>query len=193
MLYSQSLGYCIAIKNTFKTLIMEYYSETAKAKELIGEYLKGKIIDIGAGGSPITEDAICVDGRDYGKVDIITDNLYDLFKYEQLRGADLVYSSHCLEHLINDTEAILEWSSLIRQGGHIILYLPDGRKYSNEGNMEHMRDYNYDNFMFYFNRVFCGMGKDFRGGNIPAIFELVHSQEDFRENCYSFIVIAKKL
>ena len=172
---------------------MAYYSETDKARELIGEYLHGKIVDIGAGGSPITKDAICVDGRDYGKVNIITDNLYSLYEYEQLRDADLLYSSHCLEHLSNDTSAITEWARLIKTGGHLILYLPDGRKYSNEGNMEHMRDYNYDNFMFYFNRVFCGMGKDFKGENLPAYFELVHSQEDFRESCYSFLLIAKKL
>lgn len=172
---------------------MEYYSETAKAKELIEEYLHGKIIDIGAGGSPITENAICVDGREYGKVDIITDDLYNLYTFGMLHDADVVYSSHCLEHLDNDTSAIKSWWMLLKQGGILILYLPDGRKYSNEGNMEHMRDYNYDNFMFYFNRVFCGLGKDFRGENMPAYFELIHSQEDFRESCYSFILIAKKI
>lgn len=170
-----------------------YYSETSKAKELIGKYLHGKIIDIGAGGSPITEDAICVDGRDYGKVDLITDNLYDLYKYEQLRGADVIYSSHCIEHLSNPTSAIEEWVRLLKVGGYFILYMPDGKKYSNEGNLEHLFDWDYVGFMFYFKRVFCGVGKDFRGNNLPKIFEVIHSQEDFRESCYSFLIVAKKI
>tara|TARA_R110000868_G_scaffold180622_2_gene421247 strand:+ start:5757 stop:6275 length:519 start_codon:yes stop_codon:yes gene_type:complete len=172
---------------------MAYCSETSKAKEIIGKYLKGKIIDIGSGGFPITEDAICVDGRNYGKVDVVTDNLYDLYRFGLLREADTVFSSHCLEHLANDTAAITEWSKLLKQDGFIILYLPDGKHYSNENNMEHMRDYNYDNFIFYFNRVFCGAGKNFKGKNLPAIFQLIDSGTDFREDCYSFFVVAKKL
>lgn len=172
---------------------MIYYSETAKVKDLIEPYLKGKIIDIGAGGSPITEDAICVDGRDYGKVDFITDNLYELYRHNELRDANVVFSSHCLEHLTNPTSAIEEWARLLIPGGYFILYLPDGRKYSNEGNMEHMFDWDYDTFMFYFKRVFCGIGQDFKGNNIPAIFNLVDSAEDFREGCYSFWLVAQKI
>lgn len=172
---------------------MAYYSEAEKAKEIIGKYLYGKIIDIGAGGYPITEEAICVDGRNVGKVDVLTNNLYELYQFGILREADIVFSSHNLEHLTDDTWAITEWSRLLKQDGLLILYLPCGSKYSNEGNMEHMRDYNYDNFMFYFKRVFCGAGKDFKGENFPAIFELIDSGTDYREDCYSFFLVAKKL
>jgi hypothetical protein len=45
---------------------------------------------------------------------------YD-FKYENL---DYVYSSHCLEHLTNWVEALDYWTSKIKVGGVLFLYLP---------------------------------------------------------------------
>lgn len=172
---------------------MPYYSEADKAKELIAKYLKGMIIDIGSGGSPITENALAIDGRDYGRVDVITNDLYNLSKHTKINDADVVFSSHCLEHLTNPTSAIEDWAKLLKQGGIFILYLPDRRKYSNEGNPEHMNDWDMNTFLFYFTRVFCGVGKDFTGSNFPATFELIESKEDFREDCYSFLIIAKKI
>lgn len=37
---------------------------------------------------------------------------------------DYVYSSHCLEHLINPVAALEHWKSRIRPGGVLFLYLP---------------------------------------------------------------------
>lgn len=38
---------------------------------------------------------------------------------------DFIFSSHCLEHLNNWVSALDHWTSRIKSGGHIFLYLPD--------------------------------------------------------------------
>jgi hypothetical protein len=177
---------------------MGYYSETEKVIELIDpKYLQGKVIDIGCGDHKVTPEAIGVDGRDRPGVNIVIDgrDIHRLsYEYQvQLGNADTVFSSHCLEHLINDTFALTDWAFLIKANGYLILYLPDSRKYSNDGNLEHMREYTYETFMFYFRRVFCGEGKNFKGENFDPVFKIIESGVDFREDCYSFFVIAQKL
>lgn len=173
-----------------------YKSETDKAREIVGKYLSGKIIDIGAGGHKILENAISVDGRDVNDTDVILGDqnmIYHLSKIDFLLEADCVFSSHTLEHLKDDYAAITDWAKIIKSGGYLILYLPDGTKYSNYENEEHCRDYTYKQFMLFFNRCFCGAGKTYDGTNYNATFALIESGEDFRENCYSFYIVAKKI
>lgn len=187
-------------------MLAPYYSETDKAREIIDpKYLEGAGLDIGCGTHKIKPDSIGIDGRHLPGVDIITDILYpeygsltsfhdkdhNLILYA--KSIKYIYSSHCLEHLCNPTAAIEHWARHLDKGGYFILYLPDRRKYSNEGNPEHMNDWDHDSFMFFFRRVFCGEGKDFRGKNFDPVFRLIESREDFRPDCYSFLVIAQKL
>jgi len=40
---------------------------------------------------------------------------------------DFVLSSHCLEHLANPIAALREWARVTRDGGHLLLILPDPR------------------------------------------------------------------
>lgn len=177
---------------------MAYFSETDKARELIDtKYLQGKVVDIGSGDHPITPDAITVDGRLLPEVKVHLkdqDEIYCLYSlYPELRDANCLYSSHCLEHLRDDYGALMDWTNLIQTGGYLILYLPDGALYDNCGNMEHMRDITFANFMFWFERVFCGIGKNYKGENFRPIYELIHHQRDNRQDCYSFLIIAQKL
>lgn len=171
-----------------------YFSETDKAREIIDpKYLQGRGIDVGCASHKITPDAIGIDGRQLEGVDCVTDDIYNISQIIGLQGVDFLYSSHLIEHLRNPTAAIEDWAKLIKQGGYLILYLPDKRGYSNEGNPEHIFDWDYHSFMFYFTRAFCGVGKNFKGNNFTPIFEIVESKEDFREDCYSFLIIARKL
>lgn len=177
---------------------MQYYSETDKIREILDpKYLEGVILDIGSGEHKIKPDAIGIDGRDLPEVDIVLkkeEDIYFLeFNKEIPHFVDAIFSSHCLEHLADDYTAIRSWSSLIKKDGYLILYLPDGNYYSHEGNMEHMRPYTYDSFMFWFRRVFCGEGKNYNGDNFRPWFQLIESGQDIRPDCYSFYVIAKKL
>lgn len=174
---------------------MPFMSETDKIRDKVSQYLNGFIIDIGSAGSPITVDAFCIDGRDFPNVKHRTDDLYTL--PDQLHGkiplADTVFSSHLLEHLADHYGALCSWTKLLKRNGYLVLYLPDGRYYNNKENEEHMSNTNYDDFMFWFNRVFCGEGKDFRGNNIPALFRLVESGLDIGDDRYSFYLVAQKL
>lgn len=173
-----------------------YKSETEKAKELIKDYLVGKVIDIGAGGYKVLDTAISVDGRNVDNTDIILGDpnmIYHLSKIDVLSDADCVFSSHTLEHLQDDYAAIFDWAKIIKKDGYLILYLPDGTKYSNYDNPEHCRDYTYTQFMLFFNRCFCGAGKTYDGTSYSPVFKLIESGEDFRKDCYSFYVVAQKL
>lgn len=177
---------------------MAYFSETDKARELIDpKYLQGKILDIGCGEHPITPDAIGVDGRELPQVKIRLqdqDEIYCLSSlYPELREADCIYSSHCVEHLRDTYGALMDWTNLLKPGGYLILYLPDGHLYNNHGNREHMIDVTLKTFKFWFIRIFCGFGQNYKGENFRPIYQLIHEQQDNRPDCYSFLIIAQKL
>lgn len=76
-------------------------------------YCKGKGLDIGAGKWPLpgAEPVELNEGRDGNGLQA---------------GAvyDFIFSSHCLEHLVNPVAAIEHWKGRIRQGGVLFLYLP---------------------------------------------------------------------
>ena len=176
-----------------------YYSETAKAIEIInGKYLEGHGADIGCGSSKLSHHAIGVDGRDLEGVDIITSDPSGLYPFKNGSGVmpntlDYIYSSHFLEHWHNPLSMISNWWTYIKLGGFLVLYLPDGRYYSNENNPEHLYDWNYESFLFFFKRCFCGEGKDFKGDFLPKFFEVIESGVDLRPDCYSFYLVAQKL
>lgn len=172
---------------------MIYYSEAEKIKPLIEKYLEGTLIDIGCADHKIVPHALGIDGRSMDGVNIITSDLYSLYERGDIPISSCVFSSHTLEHLTDDTAAIKAWSKLIFTDGYLILYLPDGRYYDNNTNPEHMRDYTYDNFMFYFKRVFCGEGYGHTGEVFPALFKLIESGQHIDEDCYSFYLVAQRI
>lgn len=44
--------------------------------------------------------------------------------FNGFRGADYIFSSHCLEHLENYVKALKHWKEVLRPGGQLFLYLP---------------------------------------------------------------------
>jgi SAM-dependent methyltransferase len=95
-------------------------NETTKTKKLWGNrelaILSGRGIDIGCGPDPVNEMARKFDIED-GDANFISKYVNEQF--------DFVYSSHCLEHMHNPKEAILEWWKLVRMGGHLFFIVPD--------------------------------------------------------------------
>jgi len=178
---------------------MAYSSEAAKVRDMphVMKYVVGKIADLGCGPDKITPDSIGFDGRDLEgvtvKMELNSSDSFFIFAQEHEEAFDTVFSSHFLEHLPNQFGSIVDWSSLLKSGGHMVLYLPDGRHYNNKENPEHMIDMNYDDFMFWFKRSFCGEGKDFKGNHLPKLFELVESGMDVGEDRYSFFVVSRKV
>ena len=180
----------------------DFRSETDKVIDLpqVMQYIIGDVLDIGCGVHKITPNATGVDGRLLPGVDVVCEHEDIWEKVRAFRKDnnfisvfDTIYSSHFLEHLPDQYGAIKVWEMMLKRGGHLILYLPHGDNYDNKENPEHMVDIKYDPFMFWIKRAFCGEGKDFKGNNLPKVFELIDSGMDLRPNCYSFFVILRKL
>lgn len=173
-----------------------YMSESAKVRDMphVMKYIKGNILDYGCGGDKITPEAIGADGRYMPGVDVLVGDLEspDAFTVGQwVEEFDTVFSSHFLEHTLQPRAMVEMWYQFLKPKGNLVLYLPDGRYYNNHNNPEHMQDINYDNFMFWFKRNFCGEGKNYKGEHLTKYFELVDHGMDVGEDKYSFYVIAK--
>lgn len=170
---------------------MSYCSEAAKVRDMsIMKYVTGRICDVGAGHDKITPDAYAVDGRPLHGVDQVRDglllNLNDSY-------FDTIFSSHFLEHVANPWEYIMNWWDHLVTGGHIVLYLPQKDAYNSHENLEHMWNWAYDDFMFWFKRSFCGEGKNYKGEHHPKLFDVVESGLDIGVDRYSFYLVAKKV
>jgi predicted SAM-dependent methyltransferase len=174
-----------------------FMSEAAKVRELpeVMQYIRGKVLDYGCGADKIIPTAIGMDGRDLPGVDIVCPNLEDPSEFSKLfvEEFDTIFSSHFLEHTMNPREVVRYWHQMLipNNGSHLILYLPDGRHYNHHNNPEHLWDINYDNFLFWFRRNFCGEGNNYLGNQLMKYFEIVDHKMDIGEDRYSFYVIAK--
>jgi SAM-dependent methyltransferase len=79
-------------------------------------YLKGRVIDIGAGADPVVPDAEIFDQHQGD-----ANHILDYLKPEQY---DTVHSSHCLEHMHDSRQALKDWWALVRPGGFMITVVP---------------------------------------------------------------------
>ena len=95
-------------------------NEATKTKALLTEnelaVLKGRGIDIGCGTDPVTPDAYAFD-LGQGDANEITKYVNDQF--------DFVFSSHCLEHMVDPPKALAGWWEIVRRGGYLFLIVPD--------------------------------------------------------------------
>jgi SAM-dependent methyltransferase len=80
------------------------------------KFLAGDGIDIGAGVKPIVKNAVVFDKKD-GDANYITKYVNKQF--------DFVFSSHCLEHMLDPVQALYEWWKLVKTGGILFLIVPD--------------------------------------------------------------------
>lgn len=169
---------------------MAYSSEAAKVRDMphVMKYVTGRVADVGAGHDKITPDAVAFDGRPLDGVNVVQEGcMLDNTWY------DTVFSSHFLEHAPSPFEYIMDWYQHLNLGGHVVIYLPQKDAYNSHENLEHLWNWSYEDFLFWFRRTFCGEGKDFRGNHLPKLFELVDSFLDVGDDRYSFIVIARKV
>jgi len=80
------------------------------------KFLVGNGIDIGCGDDPITCECVHWD-KSQGDAQSLTDLQSGRF--------DWVYSSHCLEHLVDPKRAVVRWWDILRPGGHLLIVVPD--------------------------------------------------------------------
>jgi len=88
---------------------------------LISKYLLENVLDIGCGSDPILPSAHCFDTAD-GNANFI-DSYFKPYSFKT------VYSSHCLEHMIDPFDALKRWFSIVKIGGYLIFIIPDGDLY----------------------------------------------------------------
>ena len=95
-------------------------NETSKSRKFWGplehSVLTGSGIDIGCGPDPVSPTVRQFDLAD-GDANHITRHVHEQF--------DFVYASHCLEHMHDPRQAVLEWWQLVKPGGHLFFLVPD--------------------------------------------------------------------
>lgn len=79
---------------------------------LARQFCRGTGLDIGAGQWPLAG-ATPIELTNGGDAMALPEGTYDY-----------VFSSHCLEHLVNPVAAIEHWKTRLRPGGFLFLYLP---------------------------------------------------------------------
>ena len=164
-------------------------SETAKVRKSLARYCVGNGLDLGYGGDPISQNAICLDlPAPYAQYRRCPQHLSgDARDLRWFRDGclDFVYSSHLLEDF-EDTIAVLqEWIRVIKPGGMLVLYLPDEqayRKYCREkGKPPNVHHKNAD-FSLDFVKDILKKRND---------LEIIH--EKFPSGIYSFELVARKI
>jgi SAM-dependent methyltransferase len=75
-----------------------------------------RVLDIGCGGDKVLSyaDAYDLPQGDAQKLADVPDEMYDL-----------VFSAHCLEHMRDPLEALLNWWRVVKVGGHLFVAIPD--------------------------------------------------------------------
>lgn len=81
------------------------------------KFLRGRVLDIGAGG-----DVVCSWAESF---DQENGNANTIDKYFERNTFDCVHSSHCLEHMIDPVSALAGWWSILKPGGFLIIVVPD--------------------------------------------------------------------
>ena len=84
----------------------------------------GKGIDIGCGNDILSKRVfkkiVSVEAFDLGDGDAQYIN-----RYRSENSYDFVYSSNCLEHMHDPQVALGNWFALVKQGGYLVLVVPD--------------------------------------------------------------------
>lgn len=167
------------------TLGMPYKAESKKIVWEVAPYLRGKGLDIGAGDFKVLPHAISVDNMNHAQFgftvrpDIMSEaDKLDLFATQSL---DFVYSSHTLEHVPDMEKALKEWWRVLKQGGHLVMYLPHKDFYPNIGkegaNPDHKRDFLPDEVI----------------AAVPDGWDLLEKQDRNEDDEYSMLLVFKKL
>lgn len=160
-------------------------NEAAKIRWELVPYMRGVALDIGCGAFKVFPHFIGVDsGMVWGKdcADVVVDSAEKMPLFAS-GSADLVFSSHLLEHIKDYGTALKEWWRIVKQGGYLALYLPDEDEYPKIGmpgaNIDHKWNVNY-------NKVVDAMKE-------MGSWDLVDFQKRNQDNEYSLFFVFKKI
>lgn len=82
-------------------------------------YLRGNVLDIGCGADPIKLSSVDT-VRAWDIADGDAQYLYSIPD----ESYDAIFSSHCLEHLVDVPTALKNWSRVLKKGGRVLVYVP---------------------------------------------------------------------
>lgn len=100
-------------------------TRAAREPDFENKYLRGRVIDIGSGTDPIVSHA--------EPFDIVDGDAQEIASLRPHGAYDAVCSSHCLEHMRDVPKALNQWWQLVREGGYMILVVPDEDLYEQGG------------------------------------------------------------
>ena len=167
--------------------------ETVKCRKHLAKYCEGIGLDIGFGGEPIVQSAICFDRatsdvrraihKNPGPTHLIGDAALGLrwFVDDQL---DYVYSSHVLEDFEDTTKVLVEWLRVVRPGGLLIINCPDEQAYRKAAGDARNRAHAHTDFSLAFVKAILD-----NIGKTKVVFERFPVAED----SFSFYLVAEKL
>lgn len=94
-------------------------------KNIFSNYKKKNklILEIGSGNKKIHQNSICIDLIDSINVDIVGD-IYDVIKKFDDNSVDLIFSSHCFEHLDDLKLIFKEISRVLKINGKLQFIVP---------------------------------------------------------------------
>ncbi len=180
---------------SFEKMILSAYfepekkSETSKVRERLAVFCTGDGMDVGYGGDPIHESAICMDlPKKYASYLNHPQHLSgDATNLRWFRDGvlDFVYSSHVLEDFEDTLSVAREWLRVVKPGGHLVLFLPDEQTYRNycvsqgkQPNQHHIHEH---------------FGLAFLKDKLSELDGIEFIHEAFPVEIYSFELVIRKL
>ena len=91
----------------------------------VRRYFIGNGIDIGGKPDPITAHRDMFSGMGDVRVWDWEDGDAQFMDGITAESLDFVHSSHCLEHLVNPRAGLKAWFNLLKNGGHLVVTVPD--------------------------------------------------------------------
>ena len=162
--------------------------ESDKVKYVIPRYTRGRGLDLGCGPKKAYPHFIGVDSQKDTQLFGIpmkpdhTCDVVDGLDWVAPGSMDFVFSSHTLEHIEDHEKALKVWWSLIKPGGHLVLYLPHRDLYPRIGtpgsNPDHKHDFHPDDIIAAMRRV--------------GSWDLLENESRDQGMEYSFLQVYKK-
>lgn len=115
------------------TIKIRWMGETGKIEKEALKFISPEMngLDIGSGGAPILLQAIGIDREypaPYSEYVHLKGDAGDLYWFKN-NCMDYIFSSHCLEDFEDKAEVLREWIRVLKEGGLLLLYLPDEKIY----------------------------------------------------------------
>jgi SAM-dependent methyltransferase len=100
-------------------------TRAVRGREFEQRYLQGRVIDIGCGPDLVVPHA--------EPFDLEQGDAQEIASLRPHGAYDAVCSSHCLEHMRDVPRALGQWWALVRNGGYLVLVVPDEDLYEQGG------------------------------------------------------------